>query len=100
MALLSNCENRGRLAYCFAKKEVAAVVTSRPISKMGDGQEGLFVHNPESKIWLDQIIVYVRAMKRMELHRILLEYRRRFRHRPVAVDRQRVCPRAGTPELF
>ena len=78
MALLSNCENRERLAYCFAKKEVAAVVTSRPISKMGDGQGGLFVHNPESKIWLDQIIVYVRAMKRMELHRFLLEYRRRF----------------------
>ena len=78
MALLSNCENRGRLAYCFAKKKVAVVVTSRPISKMGDDQVGLFVHNPESKIWLDQIIVHVRAMKRMELHRILLEYRRRF----------------------
>ena len=75
MALFSNCENRGRLAYCFAKKEVAAVVTSRPISKMGGG---LFVHNPESKIWLDQIIAHVRAMKRMELHRFLLEYRRRF----------------------
>ena len=76
MALFSNCENRGRLAYCFYRqREVADVGTSRPISKMG-GE--LFVHNPESKIWLDQIIVYVRAMKRMELHRFLLEYRRRF----------------------
>ena len=28
---------------------------------MGDGQGGLFVHNPESKIWLDQIIVHVRG---------------------------------------
>ena len=74
MALFSNCENRGRLAYCF-KREVADAGTSRPISKMG-GE--LFVHNPESKIWLDQIIVHVRAMKRMELHRFLLEYRRRF----------------------
>jgi len=40
---------------------------------MGDD---LFAHNPESKIWLDRIIVYVRAMKKMELHRFLLEYRR------------------------
>ena len=72
MALFSNCENRGRSAYCF-KREVADVGTSRPISKMG-GE--LFAHNPESKIWLDRIIVYVRAMKGMELHRFLLGYRR------------------------
>ena len=41
---------------------------------MGD----LYVHNPESKVWLDQMIVFVRSMKRMELHRFLLESRRRF----------------------
>ena len=38
----------------------------------------LFTHNPSSKIWLDELVVFIRSKKKTELHGLLLDYRRRF----------------------